>query len=181
MSRSWQEITVTVEIGNNRRPRQVQIGADAPATFIAIAENGAAGRDIGLISTSDLDTTQTHTYSLVDTNGNPHTASLFAIVETAEGSGVFKLKLHDGVTLNREEHNGGIYVIRIKTTISGDPAKSFIQDIGIDITNIIESYESKCSGLETSSPLISRRTRRQSPISAGSRCKEAIRDFILSR
>ncbi len=143
-------LTVTVTEANAAPTAVlVAIGTDAPTTFIAIAENGTAGRDIGILSTTDADAGQTHTYRLVDAHGDPHAHFSFEIVETAEGSGIFMLKLGNGVTLNREDHNGGIYGIRIEVTDSGDPAKSFIQDIGIDITNVVEAPTSVLVAGET--------------------------------
>ncbi|MGO4527144.1 cadherin domain-containing protein [Microvirga sp. 2MCAF35] len=137
---TWQLVTVTVDPANAVPSAvKVAVGAEAPATMIAIAENGDAGRIIGTLSTTDADVGQTHTYRIVDASGIPTGASPFEIVETAPASGVFALKLKNGVVLDREQYNGGFTAVRIETTDSGDPAQSFIQDIAINVTNVVEA------------------------------------------
>ncbi|WP_262031759.1 cadherin repeat domain-containing protein, partial [Microvirga sp. Mcv34] len=136
----WQLVTVTVDPANAVPSAvEVAIGAEAPATTIAIAENGQAGRMIGILSTIDADVGQTHTYRIVDANGIPTVDSPFEIVETATASGVFALKLKSGVVLDREQYNGGFTAVRIETTDSGSPAQSYIQDIAINVTNVVEA------------------------------------------
>ena len=133
------EQTITVNINEpapeNNAPTAVKVtvGENAPATAITVDENGTAGRNIGILSADDQDEGQSHEFELVDAD------SPFEIVETAEGSGVFMLKLKAGVTLDREAYANGTVIVKVKATDNGDPEKSFVQDITVTVGNVNEA------------------------------------------
>ncbi|WP_350333054.1 cadherin domain-containing protein [Coralliovum pocilloporae] len=109
------EITVT---GTNDGPTDIQI------TNTTIAEEDA-GAVIGTLSTSDLDASDTHTYSVSDQR--------FEVVTDGDGSP--QLKLKDGVTLDHEAENGFVSV-----TITTDDGNggTYSEDVTINLTDVNE-------------------------------------------
>ena len=96
-----QQIKITVT-GTNDTPTVVSISNSA------VTEN-AAGATIGNLSTTDADSSDTHTYTVSD--------SRFEVV--TDGSGNQQLKLKDGVALDSEAEGGSVSVTVTSTDSAG--------------------------------------------------------------
>lgn len=136
------DIAITVGDVNEFDPADIKVGG---ATTITVMENGEAGRDIGLLSGTDGDR-QSLTYAIVDTNGDPITHDLFEIAPEGAGS---KLKLKSGVTLNYEGAAGPSLTFKIKATDNGDPARSTVQDITVNIGDLNNETFTGSTGIDT--------------------------------
>ncbi|WP_319532974.1 Ig-like domain-containing protein [uncultured Cohaesibacter sp.] len=110
--------TVTIEVtGTNDAPTAVDLSAST-------VDENEAGAVIGTLTTTDADTSDTHTYSVDDNR--------FEVVD--DGSGNMVLKLKDGVSLDHESEA----TISITVTADDGNGGTFEQDFTIDVQNVNE-------------------------------------------
>jgi hypothetical protein len=100
---------------------------DIALTNASVAENQPSGTSVGTFSTTDPDTGQTFTYTLVAGAGSTDNAS-FAIAGTA---------LQTAASFDFETKSS--YSIRVRTTDSGTPAEHFEEVFTISVTNVNEA------------------------------------------
>ncbi|MDA0986133.1 MAG: Ig-like domain-containing protein [Bacteroidetes bacterium] len=113
------ERAITVVIENDN---------DAP-TWIAIddstvAENEVVGTKVGILSTTDADVGQTHTYTFVAGTGADDNAKFTIAGDQLKTNEVFNFEVKSS------------YTVRIRTTDNGTPGKTFDRAIPITIDNV---------------------------------------------
>ena len=114
------ERSFTITVTNvNETPSALVLSANT------IAENAAVGTQVGMLSTTDPDASNTHTYSLVAGTGSTDNAS-FTILGNA---------LRSAATFNFETKSS--YSIRIRSTDQG--GLFFEQSFTITVTNVNET------------------------------------------
>nr|WP_319483159.1 Ig-like domain-containing protein [uncultured Cohaesibacter sp.] len=106
--------TVNIVVtGTNDAPTAVYLSNDT-------VDENSAGAIIGTLTTDDVDTSDTHTYTVSD--------SRFEVID--DGSGNMVLKLKDGVTLDHEAESGGT----ISLTVTSDDGHGGTYDLPVTIT-----------------------------------------------
>ncbi|MGO4707462.1 hypothetical protein AB4072_16995 [Microvirga sp. 2MCAF38] len=113
-------------------PTAVKVGGQ---TLLEIEENGNPGRDIGMLSTFDVDTGQVYTYTLVEPDGSMDTETPF-LIEMVDQNYNYKLRLKPGTVLDYEAYENGQFTIWIRVDDNG--GGSFIQPITINVANQVE-------------------------------------------
>jgi hypothetical protein len=115
------EQALTITVNNlNDAPTNISLSA------ANIAENSAAGSEIGTLSATDQDAGQTFVYSLVSGAGSVDNAAF-----TINGSSL-------RIKASPDYETKSSYAIRIKVTDSGSPAQSFEKAFTITVTNLVE-------------------------------------------
>jgi VCBS repeat-containing protein len=100
---------------------------DIALSNTSVAENQPSGTAVGDLSTTDADTADTHTYTLVAGVGSSGNAS-FQIVDN---------HLQTAASLNFEGQPS--YAIRVRTTDNGSPNLFFEKQFTITVTNVNEA------------------------------------------
>ncbi|WP_321337298.1 Ig-like domain-containing protein [uncultured Cohaesibacter sp.] len=114
--------TVTIEVtGTNDAPTAVDLSS-------AQVDENASGAVIGTLSTTDVDTSDTHSYSVDD-----------ARFEVAEQDGAFVLKLKDGVSLDHETEP----TVTLTVTTTDNHGGSVSEDFTIDVGDLNEAVTAK--------------------------------------
>nr|WP_320143935.1 Ig-like domain-containing protein [uncultured Cohaesibacter sp.] len=114
--------TVTIEVtGTNDAPTAVDLSS-------ASVDENASGAVIGTLSTTDVDTNDTHSYSVDD-----------ARFEVAEQDGAFVLKLKDGVSLDHETEP----TVTLTVTTTDNHGGSVSEDFTIDVGDLNEAVTAK--------------------------------------
>jgi hypothetical protein len=114
--------TVTISVTSvNDTPTDIAL------TNGSVAENQPSGTAVGDLSTTDVDTADTHTYTLVAGVGSTGNAS-FQIVDN---------HLQTAASLNFEGQPS--YAIRVRTTDNGSPNLFFEKQFTITVTNVNET------------------------------------------
>ncbi|WP_316861143.1 Ig-like domain-containing protein [uncultured Cohaesibacter sp.] len=112
--------TVTIVVtGTNDAPTAVDLSATS------VDENDASGAVIGTVTTTDVDTSDNHSYTVSDTR--------FEVVD--DGSGNMVLKLKDGVSLDHESEPTVTVSITTDDGHGGTHSESFT----IDVTDLNEA------------------------------------------
>ena len=110
--------TVTIVVtGTNDAPTAVDLSS-------AQVDENASGAVIGTLSTTDVDSNDTHSYSVDD-----------ARFEVAEQNGAFVLKLKDGVSLDHETEP----TVTLTVTTTDNHGGSVSEDFTIDVGDIDDS------------------------------------------
>nr|WP_321484326.1 Ig-like domain-containing protein [uncultured Cohaesibacter sp.] len=110
--------TVTIEVtGTNDAPTAVDLSS-------ASVDENASGAVIGTLSTTDVDTNDTHSYSVDD-----------ARFEVVEQNGAFVLKLKDGVSLDHETEP----TVTLTVTTTDNHGGSVSEDFTIDVGDLNEA------------------------------------------
>ena len=110
--------TVTIEVtGTNDAPTAVDLSASS-------VDENASGAVIGTLSTTDVDSSDTHSYSVDD--------SRFEVVEQ---DGAYVLKLKDGVSLDYEAEQ----TVTVTVTADDGNGGSVSEDFTIDVGDINEA------------------------------------------
>ena len=105
--------TVTIVVtGTNDAPTAVDLSS-------ASVDENASGAVIGTLSTTDVDTSDTHSYSVDD-----------ARFEVAEQDGAFVLKLKDGVSLDHETEPSVTLTVTTTDNHGGSVSEDFTIDVG---------------------------------------------------
>nr|WP_321446197.1 Ig-like domain-containing protein [uncultured Cohaesibacter sp.] len=126
--------TITIEVtGTNDAPTAIDLTANS------INENDG-GAVIGTLSTTDIDTSDTHTYSVSDDR--------FEAVD--DGTGTMVLKLKDGQSLDHENEPS----VTLTVTADDGHGGTFDQDITINVTDLNEAVTAN-DGAETTSENVS--------------------------
>nr|WP_321446198.1 Ig-like domain-containing protein [uncultured Cohaesibacter sp.] len=126
--------TVTIEVtGTNDAPTAIDLTANS------INENDG-GAVIGTLSTTDIDTSDTHTYSVSDDR--------FEAVD--DGTGTMVLKLKDGQSLDHESEP----TVTLTVTADDGHGGTFDQDITINVADVNEAVTAN-DGAETTSENVS--------------------------
>nr|WP_319487063.1 Ig-like domain-containing protein [uncultured Cohaesibacter sp.] len=111
--------TVTIEVtGTNDAPTAIDLSANS-------VDENAAGAVIGTLSTTDVDTSDTHSYTVSD--------SRFEVVE--DGSGNMVLQLKDGVSLDHEAEA----TVTVTVTSTDNNGASVAEDFTITVNDLNEA------------------------------------------
>jgi Ca2+-binding RTX toxin-like protein len=116
---STQDFAITIGDVNDNAPMGLAL---AGAT---VAENAAAGDEVGTLSAADVDTVGTLTYTLVDANGDPVQHNLFQIVGN-------QVRVKAGL----DYETAGAHTIRVKVS---DGVNSQVQDFTITVGDVNEA------------------------------------------
>ncbi|WP_162916985.1 Ig-like domain-containing protein, partial [Cohaesibacter haloalkalitolerans] len=110
--------TVTIEVtGTNDAPTAIDLSASS-------VDENAAGAVIGTLSTTDVDASDTHSYTVSDDR--------FEVVE--DGSGNMVLQLKDGVALDHESEP----TVTLTITTDDGHGGTYSDDFTINVSNIME-------------------------------------------
>ena len=110
--------TVTIEVtGTNDAPTAVDLSSSG-------VDENASGAVIGTLSTTDVDASDTHSYSVDDSR-----------FEVAEQDGSYVLKLKDGVSLDHETEP----TVTLTVTTDDKNGGSFSEDFTIDVGDLNEA------------------------------------------
>jgi large repetitive protein len=120
-ARTAQPFTLTVA-PVNRPPTAIALSPDS------LAENSPNQTEVGTLSTVDPDVTDAHTYTLLNDAGGRFALTNGNQVVVANGS-----------QLDYEAATS--YTIRVQTTDSGNPHRSYEQDLVITLTDVNEAPE----------------------------------------
>ena len=121
--------TVTIEVtGTNDAPTAVDLSS-------ASVDENASGSVIGTLTTTDVDTSDTHSYSVDD-----------ARFEVVEQDGAFVLKLKDGVSLDHETEP----TVTLTVTTTDNHGGSVSEDFTIDVGDLNEAVTAKDAAETTS-------------------------------
>ena len=123
--------TVTIEVtGTNDAPTAVDLSGD-----MSVDEN-EAGAVIGTLSTTDVDTSDTHSYTVSDDR--------FEVVD--DGSGNMVLKVKDGVSLDHESEA----TVTLTVTADDGHGGTVDQDFTIDVADVNEAVTAEDASETTS-------------------------------
>ena len=123
--------TVTIEVtGTNDAPTAVDLSGD-----MSVDEN-EAGAVIGTLSTTDVDTSDTHSYTVSDNR--------FEVVD--DGSGNMVLKVKDGVSLDHESEA----TVTLTVTADDGHGGTVDQDFTIDVADVNEAVTAEDASETTS-------------------------------
>uniref|UniRef100_UPI0018E0BC8C cadherin domain-containing protein n=1 Tax=Microvirga flavescens TaxID=2249811 RepID=UPI0018E0BC8C len=134
---SVQEITIDLTDVNEADPVDIKVGGAVALTF---AENGEPGLDLGEITATDADTSQTITgYVLLNSDGSAVDAGFPLEIVTGRTAGTFHLKLKAGASFDHEAYPGGVFTFKIQAMDSGTPVRYGVQEITIAIADVEEA------------------------------------------
>jgi len=111
----------TIPLQFNATPTAINLSNNS------VAENAASGTTVGTLSTTDLDVSDTHTYTLVTGTGDTDNASFTLTGNTLKTAASFDFETKQS------------YTIRIRTTDNGGPNGTFEQAFTINVTNVNEA------------------------------------------
>ena len=133
---SYEETFIIIVTDINDKPTDISISDDT------IAENQNIGTTIGIFSTVDQDSGDSHTYSLVSGAGDTDNSSFTIDGDTLKSNEVFDFETKDSysIRVRTDDGNGGSYeetLAIIVTDINDQPT-----DISIDSNSIDENQSS---------------------------------------
>nr|WP_319391013.1 Ig-like domain-containing protein [uncultured Cohaesibacter sp.] len=127
--------TVTIEVtGTNDAPTAIDLSAST-------VDENAAGAVIGTLSTTDVDVSDTHSYTVSDDR--------FEVVE--DGSGTMVLQLKDGVALDHESEP----TVTVTVTSTDGHGGTVDQDFTINVADVNEQITAYDSAMGISEDVIS--------------------------